>query len=176
MEKELNVSEILLKEFLEQSVYRLSLNYPRIEKCLNALSDEEIWHKPNNSSNSIGNLVLHLSGNITQYIISALGGKEDNRNRDSEFETKGGSRRIELLDKIKQISMHACDIIKGLEGKQLIKNYEVQGYTLSGIAIIIHVAEHYSYHTGQITLLTKLAKDIDTGYYRGMDLNKKNRP
>ncbi len=173
MEKELNKN--LLSDFLEQSIYRLSLNYPRIETCLRELSEDEIWQKSNSLSNSIGNLILHLSGNITQYILSALGGKDDNRNRDSEFETTGGINKDELLDKIRKVSDEAGEIIKGLNEKQLLKNFEVQGYTLTGIAIIVHVVEHYSYHTGQITLLTKLLKDIDTGYYKGMDLNMKNR-
>jgi uncharacterized damage-inducible protein DinB len=161
-------------EFLDQSIYRLGLNYPRIEICLNSLTDEEIWNKPNSSSNSIGNLILHLSGNITQYILSALGGKADNRKRDEEFNTKGGRNKTELLMMLKNISDEAGLVIKNMDSDRLVKTYKVQGYSLTGIAIIIHVVEHYSYHTGQITLLTKLLKDIDTGYYKGMDLNSKN--
>ena len=163
-----------IPEFKAQSVYRIGLNYPRIETCLNLLSEVEVWHKPNSSSNSIGNLILHLSGNITQYILSALGGEEDNRNRDLEFSERGILDKTGLLSKIKSTAEKAESIIKGLTEEQLLKNYEVQGFTLSGIAIIIHVVEHYSYHTGQITLLTKLLKDTDTGFYKNMDLNIKN--
>ena len=165
----------MCEEFLAQSIYHISLNYPRIETCLYALSEEDIWKKPNSSSNSIGNLILHLCGNITQYILSSLGGEPDNRNRDSEFEATGGVNKTELLSKIKTVSERACAIIKDLTEEQLIHKYHVQGNTSSGIAIIVHVTEHYSYHTGQITLLTKLMKDIDTGYYKDLDLNKKNR-
>ncbi len=165
----------LINDFKEQSVYRISLNYPRIEKCLTMLTEEEVWHKPNSSSNSIGNLILHLSGNITQYILSALGGEADNRVRDLEFSSSGVLDKAGLLDRIKDVSEKAMSIISSISEEHLLKNYEVQGYTLTGTAIIIHVTEHYSYHTGQITLLTKLFKDTDTGYYKNMDLNKKNR-
>src|SRR5262245_24013258 len=121
-----------LKEFTEQSAYYIGLNYPRIEKCLGELTEEEIWKRPNSSSNSTGNLILHLCGNITQYILSALGGMPDNRNRDSEFSATGGVNKAELLNKIKTVSENACGVIKSCSEEQLMKNYEVQGYTLSG--------------------------------------------
>ncbi len=165
----------LFKEFKEQSVYRIGLNYPRIEKCLSLLSEEEVWQKPNSSSNSIGNLILHLSGNITQYIHSALGGEADKRERDLEFSSTGVLDKAGLLKRIKAVSEKASAIINSAAEEQLLNNYEVQGYTLSGTAVIIHVTEHYSYHTGQITLLTKLLKDTDTGFYKNADLNRKNR-
>lgn len=139
------------------------------------LSDIELWQRPNVSSNSIGNLVLHLCGNMTQYIISALGKNADNRNRDSEFSAKEGYTAAELLEKMKHVTDNCVKIINELNEEQLTANYEVQGYTMSGIAIIIHVTEHYSYHTGQIVFLTKSLKDTDTGFYKGKNLNIKNK-
>lgn len=139
------------------------------------LSDTELWLRPNSSSNSIGNLVLHLCGNMTQYIISALGNNEDNRDRDSEFSAKEGFTAAELLEKMKEVNDRCIKIICALDDKQLTANYEVQGYTMSGIAIVIHVTEHYSYHTGQIVFLTKSLKDTDTGFYKGKNLNAKNK-
>jgi uncharacterized damage-inducible protein DinB len=166
---------VLYKEFLEQSAYRIGLNYPRIKTCIDLLSDTELWQRPNASSNSIGNLVLHLCGNMTQYIISALGKNEDKRDRDSEFSAKEGYSAGELLEKMKEVNDSCVEIINGLNEEQLLTNYEVQGYTMSGIAIIIHVTEHYSYHTGQIVFLTKSLKDTDTGFYKGKNLNIKNK-
>ena len=162
-------------EFIAQSVYRIEINLPRIEKCINELSEEEIWKKPNGSSNSIGNLILHLCGNITQYIISGLGSKPDNRNRDREFAVKEGFTKTQLLEKITLVINESVSIIKNITEEDLIKSRSVQGYNLSGIAIIIHVTEHLSYHTGQITFWTKCLKDKDMGYYAGMDLNKTNK-
>lgn len=166
---------MLYKEFLQQSAYRINLNYPRLKTCIDMLSDTEIWQRPNSSSNSVGNLVLHLCGNMTQYIISALGKNKDDRNRDSEFSAKEGFTAAELLDKMKAVNDNCVTIITGLKEEQLAAKYEVQGYTMSGIAIIIHVTEHYSYHTGQIVFLTKSLKDTDTGFYKGRNLNAKNK-
>jgi len=175
--KQLNkqLLQLIYKEFLEQSAYRIELNYPRIKTCIELLSDEEVWQKPNASSNSIGNLVLHLCGNMTQYIISALGRNEDKRNRDSEFSATEGYSAAELLEKMKSVTEDCVKIVKGLSEQQLMVQYEVQGYQLSGVAVIVHVTEHYSYHTGQIVFLTKSLKDIDTGFYKGKNLNVKNK-
>ena len=166
---------MLYKEFLEQSAYRIGLNYPRIKTCIDMLSDTELWLRSNSSSNSIGNLVLHLCGNMTQYIVSALGNNEDNRDRDSEFSAKDGFTAAELLEKMKEVNDRCIKIISALDDKQLTADYEVQGYTMSGIAIVIHVTEHYSYHTGQIVFLTKSLKDTDTGFYKNKNLNAKNK-
>ena len=162
-------------EIIEQAIFRFWENTPRIERCLNELSEEGIWKKPNNSSNSVGNLILHLCGNITQYIISSLGKKEDNRNRDKEFTTTSGYNKSELLKKLTSTLDEAILTLKNLNEKDLLKVQSVQGFNYSGIGIIIHVVEHYSYHTGQITFWTKLLKDKDLGFYANVDLNKKNK-
>ena len=162
-------------EIIAQAIYRLEENTPRIEKCLNQLSEKEVWLKPNNASNSVGNLILHLCGNITQYIISSLGKQEDTRDRDLEFTTSGGYNKSELLSKLNSTVKQAVDIVKNLSEDELLRVRSVQAYELSGIGIIIHVVEHYSYHTGQIAFWTKLLKDKDLGFYAGIDLNTKNK-
>jgi uncharacterized damage-inducible protein DinB len=162
-------------EIIEQAIFRLEENTAKIERCLNELSEEEIWKKPNNSSNSVGNLILHLCGNITQYIISSLGENEDNRKRNIEFETTSGYNRLELFKKLTETIDQAILTIKNLSDKDLLKFRSVQGFDYSGIGILIHVVEHYSYHTGQITFWTKLLKGKDLGFYTGVDLNKKNK-
>lgn len=90
--------ETLINEFIEQPVSRLRENTPKIKKCLDELTEEEIWKRPNASSNSIGNLIIHLCGNITQYILSSLGKTEDKRERDKEFLMKGGLNKKELFE------------------------------------------------------------------------------
>lgn len=162
-------------EFIEQSLIRLNENTVRIQKCLNYISDKEIWQRPNANSNAIGNLIIHLCGNITQYIISSLGKKEDLRNRDFEFEVQGGFSKSELLQKLNEVVDKATRVISNLDQEKLLNVHSVQGYDLTGIGIIIHVVEHYSYHAGQISFYTKLLKDIDLCYYSGRDLNAKNK-
>lgn len=164
------------RELISQAIYRNGLNLPRIVKCVDMLTEEELWKHPNGSSNSIGNLILHLNGNITQYIISALGSSPDLRERDLEFSSDRVLDASGLKELITSATHTAASVLEKLDNTQLNYTYEVQGHVMSGIAIIFHVSEHYSYHTGQIVFLTKLLKDVDTGFYNGMDLNKKNSP
>jgi uncharacterized damage-inducible protein DinB len=161
-------------EFISQAVFRMQKNTPRIEKCLQLLSEEDVWKKPNEAGNSIGNLMLHLCGNITQYILSSLGNKEDNRIRDEEFSLQGGYNKQQLFQKLAATVEEATRIMQTLDENKLVQVRSVQGFQLSAIGSIIHVAEHYSYHTGQIALITKLITNKDLGFYSGYDLNKKN--
>ena len=168
------MTENLVKEFIEESIDRIDQNTPKIFKCLNELEEADIWRRHNNESNSVGNLILHLCGNITQYIISSLGGEEDTRERHKEFSTTDGYSKIELSGKLDSTIEKAKDIIKNIDSENLLRKRYVQGFLLSGMGIIIHVVEHYSYHTGQIAFWTKLLKSKDLGFYKGVDLNKKN--
>ena len=161
-------------EFIDQSVLRLNENIPRIEKCFHQLSEEEIWRKPNANSNSMGNLMLHLCGNITQYIISSLGDTKDLRIRDDEFLAEGGLSKTDLMEKLKNVVEKATNVLVNFKKEKLLKKYAVQGFELTGIGIVIHVLEHYSYHTGQIAFYTKMLKDRDLEFYSGINLNAKN--
>jgi uncharacterized damage-inducible protein DinB len=166
----------LQNEITQQAILRLEESTIRIEKCLEELSEEEVWLKPNASLNSVGNLILHLCGNITQYIISSIGKVEDGRKRDLEFSTEGGFDKLELLTKLKKTVEQAAEVINALDMDDLLEKRSVQGFEYSGIGNIIHVVEHYSYHTGQIAFWTKLLKDKALGFYAGIDLNIKNAP
>ena len=162
-------------EFISQSVYRINENTTRILKCLNEIDETETWQRSNENSNCIGNIILHLCGNITQYAISALGETEDVRIRDKEFSAKDGFLKNELSAKLESTVDEAVRIIENLNEERLLKTYSVQGFNLSGIGIIIHVTEHYSYHTGQIAFWIKQLKNKDLGFYSGVNLNMKNR-
>lgn len=162
------------KEFIDQSILRLNENTPRIEKCLHQLSEKEVWLKPNANSNSMGNLMLHLCGNITQYIISSLGDTKDLRIRDEEFLAEGGLSKTDLMEKLKNVVEKATNVLLTLKKEKLLKKYSAQGFELTGIGIVIHVVEHFSYHTGQIAFFTKMLKDRDLDFYTGINLNAKN--
>ena len=166
--------EAFIKEFKEQSLGRIDQNTPKIIKCLNELEEKDIWKRPNPVSNSVGNLILHLCGNITQYIISSLGENPDRRERDKEFSARSGYSKKELQVKLVATVNEAIHIIQNVEEIRLLKIFSVQGFNLSGIGIIIHVTEHYSHHTGQIIFWTKLLMGNDLGFYANNDLNKKN--
>jgi uncharacterized damage-inducible protein DinB len=165
----------ITSEFIAQAVFRMQENTPRIEKCLQLLSEEDVWKKPNEAGNSIANLMLHLCGNITQYILSSLGNTEDNRVRDEEFSVQGGYTKEQLFKKLTATIEDAVRIMQALDDGELMCIRSVQGFQLSAIGSILHVAEHYSCHTGQIALITKLITNKDLGFYAGYDLNKKNK-
>ena len=164
----------ITSDFKIQSLHYLHLNTPRIEKCLGLLSEAEVWERPNPSSNSIGNLILHLCGNIRQYIISGLGRQPDTRERDEEFSATEGFTKKEILQKLTATVAEAARVIEAANEESLLGEQKVQGFTLTGIGIIVHVVEHYSYHTGQIAFWTKLLRDKDLGFYGDKDLNMKN--
>lgn len=159
------------QEFRTQSAMRLQENIPRIEKCFTELKHDEIWYSPNEKSNSIGHLILHLCGNITQYIHASLGGEKDQRKRDLEFSSKEHLTAKVLLEKIKRVVKTAELIILKCSEENLLKERKVQAFNLSGIGIIIHVVEHFSYHTGQIAFFTKELKNIDLEFYSGIKLD-----
>jgi uncharacterized damage-inducible protein DinB len=139
------------------------------------LTEEELWHRSNEVSNSAGNLILHLCGNITQYAISALGGEEDTRKRDLEFSTLGGFSKEELVEKFNLVLSKARQTMLSRTEEEWLSEYKVQGFTLSGIGIAVHVVEHYAYHTGQLAFWIKQLKEQDLGFYSGTDLNAKNK-
>ena len=164
----------LSQEFIDQCIFRLHENTSKVVRCLAELNEEEVWRRPNENSNSIANMILHLCGNIRQYAISSLGHLPDNREREKEFSITGGFTKDELKTKLASTVDEAIKIISTSDEINLLQIRSVQGFTLSGIGIIIHVTEHYSYHSGQIILMTKFFKNKDLGFYAGMDLNLKN--
>lgn len=168
------MEEIIIEEFVQNSLYRLDESTRMNTISLQLLSEEDIWKRPNGSLNSVGNLLLHLCGNITQYVISSLGGQEDLRERDLEFETRSGYTKSELLEKLNETVEKAKRIINDAKIEQFIRKRDVQGYYFSGIGVVLHAVEHYSYHTGQIAFYTKLLKNTDLGFYDGQDLNLRN--
>ena len=164
----------LVEELVKNALYRIDENTRMIKHSFYEISEEQLWEKPNTSLNSIANLLLHLCGNITQYIISSLGEQEDIRNRDLEFSTAGGLTKSEVLKKLEETVDTAKRVIFDATPAQLIKIRSVQGFSFSGVGIIMHAVEHYSYHTGQIAYWVKQLKEKDLGFYDGIDLNTKN--
>lgn len=146
----------------------------RIIACLDFMTEEHIWFSPNGHVNSVGNLVLHLCGNITQYINATLGDEKDLRQRSLEFSSVGTHNREALKKMIFDTIKKSVKVVGQKQLKELTQEYEVQGFKELGIAIVIHVIEHTSYHTGQITTLCKWLENVDTKYYGDLDLDVTN--
>ena len=139
---------------------------PRIVGCLEQLSDDEIWWRPNEASNSIGNLVLHICGNMRQWIICGLGGAEDLRERDKEFAERGPVARGVLLEKVQQTVREACAVLARVDANDLTKRRRIQQFDVTGYEAAAHVIEHVAYHSGQIIYITKLKRAKDLGFTR----------
>lgn len=166
--------EKLAEELIKNALYRMDESTRMIQKSLGEISEEEVWLKPNESLNSIANLIFHLCGNIAQYIISSLGETEDIRNRDLEFAADKSDDKSEMLAKLEDTVDTAKRVIFDSSLDQLLKIRSVQGFSFSGVGVIIHAVEHYSYHTGQIAFWVKQLKNKDLGFYDGIDLKIKN--
>jgi uncharacterized damage-inducible protein DinB len=167
----METSEEIKKLFLKEISHRLfAEGFVRLKFCLSQINDKELWHKPNNYTNSIGNLVLHLIGNLSQWVLQAMGEREFVRERDNEFSTIGGFTCNELSLQIDHLEKELKTVIGSLTFYDLIAERPVQIFKENGISILVHVTEHFSYHLGQITLMVKLLKHIDTGYYKDLNL------
>ena len=138
---------------------------PKIERCVEKLTDEQVWWRPNPESNSIGNLLLHLSGNARQWIVCGLGGEQDQRQRQTEFDERDGIPRDELLDKLRTTVADVGDVLAHFDPARLLDEYPIQGTRATALAAIFHVTEHFSMHAGQIILLTKLLTATDLHFY-----------
>jgi len=138
---------------------------PKIERCLERLTDEQVWWRPNPESNSIGNLLLHISGNARQWIVCGLGGVTDERQRQTEFDQREGISRAELLRKLRATVSEIDNVLAGFDPSRLVDEYQIQGTKSSALAAIFHVTEHFSMHTGQIILLTKMLANVDLVFY-----------
>ena len=170
----MNNEKFLREELVKNALYRLDESTRMVKISMAEISEEEFWLKPNASLNSIANLILHLCGNITQYIISSLGEEEDVRKRDFEFSTTQGASKSDLFSKLEDTVDRAKRVIYDATQEQLLNMRLVQGFSFSGVGVIMHAVEHYSYHTGQIAFWTKQLRNKDLGFYEGTDLNINN--
>jgi uncharacterized damage-inducible protein DinB len=157
--------------FTRAAVARLRQQESRILDCLSRLTDEQIWWRPNEHSNSIGNLVLHLVGNLGQWVVAGVGGQLDVRNREAEFSARSGVSGPILAASLKARLDEVVWIIETLPAERLLEEVTPQGYTLPVMEVIMHITEHFNHHGGQIILLTKWMLDIDLGYYRHLSGN-----
>ena len=164
----------LAELFLEFSRQKLLEQFwPRMKECVAPLTTEQVWWRPNDASNSIGNLLLHLDGNVRQWLVTAFNSNDDERNRPAEFAAQSGLSAADLLARLGATLDEAAKVLERLTVDELLAPYEIQGYHTRGLDAIYHVVEHFGMHYGQILYITKsmLAKDL--GFYK--ELNKTGR-
>jgi uncharacterized damage-inducible protein DinB len=164
------------QEFKAQAIFRLEEKRAHIAKCLRQLDEAELWWRPNASSNSVGNLLLHLSGNISQYILSSLANQPDTRQRAAEFTATDGFTKAQAWQLLDTTITQACATVAACPAGEMLRVRKVQGFEFSGLGVVLHVVEHLSYHTGQIAYLVKWRQDQPLGLYEDFDLNTLNEP
>jgi uncharacterized damage-inducible protein DinB len=152
--------------FLDCSVSQLRKYTERIAVCLGKLDEEQIWMRGGERENAAGNLVLHLCGNVRQWIVSGVGAQPDTRDRDAEFAARSGLAPGDLAAKLRATVEEACSVIERMTPERLAERIVVQGYGVTVLEAIYHVVEHFSHHTGQIIFLTKALTGEDLGFYR----------
>jgi uncharacterized damage-inducible protein DinB len=153
------------RQFLDFSARKLEQLTGRIESCLGTLSDEQVWARGSANENAIGNLVLHLTGNVRQWIVSGIGGRPDVRQRDAEFAAAGGVSTAELLERLKSTVRETAAVLEQVSEERLAERITVQNYDVSVLEAIYHVVEHFAGHTGQIIFATKMLTGSDLGFY-----------
>ena len=160
--------------FLEFSRNKLLNQYwPRLQTVVAPLSLEQIWWRPNTASNSIGNLLLHLNGNVWQWVVASFNRLTDGRDRPSEFNATGDLSASDLLARFDQTIDEASKVLARLTSEELLATWQIQGYTVSGLAAVYQVVEHFGLHYGQIVYIAKSLESRDLGFYS--ELNQTGR-
>ena len=156
----------LSSRFLERSRHYLGVEYPaKIRAAALTVPPDRLWWRANDSSNSVANLLLHLTGNVRQWIVSGVGGAPDVRHRDEEFAAQAGADVHALLDQLDAVLGDVVAVLDALDPKALGESRLIQGRETTVFAAIYHVVEHFSGHTGQIILLAKSFSDGAVRFY-----------
>lgn len=165
------IQDALIKETLRRIVGECM---PRIKQCLDSLSENEIWYHHNTNSNSPGVLILHLCGNVRQWILSGVCGLADHRARDLEFKPESHPDKSVLKEMLDLLASDLQKHLPSINTDVLLEQRKVQCYEETVLSMLVHAVEHFSYHTGQIVYFTKYLKDIDTAFYADQDLTANN--
>ncbi len=139
--------------------------WPRLQECAASLNDAQVWWRPNEASNSVGNLLLHLNGNVSQWLVVPFGGGADTRDRPAEFAERGNVAGSELLARLGATMSRADRALAALTESDLLRTLHIQGYTVTGLTAVYQVVEHFGQHYGQISYITKQLRGQDLGFY-----------
>lgn len=165
--------------FLRQARFRLQADYlAKLTQALEDLNEEQLWWRPNEASNSIGNLLLHLAGNARQWIVSGVGGAPDVRTRAAEFAAQQTLDKQALLEQLTATLAEVDAVLADLAAQAESSDAALQrvclpqGFPQTVLDAVFHVVEHFSYHTGQIVYLAKQLSGARTQFYDERALNR----
>jgi uncharacterized damage-inducible protein DinB len=165
-----NVNADITTLFLDHSRKKLFAEWrPRLWSTIESLTEEQLWWRPNEASNSIGNLLLHLNGNVRQWMVGSFNGREDQRDRPAEFNEKSGGPAAAVLAKLGATMNEAAAVLSRLTKEDLLAPMEIQGYHVTGLEAVYQVVEHFGLHYGQIVYIAKALEGKDLGFYKELD-------
>jgi uncharacterized damage-inducible protein DinB len=160
---------VIEKDFLRISTEKLRRSGSRIEDCVGRLNYEQIWTRNADNVNSIGNLILHLCGNVRQWIGFGIGELADQRDRDGEFAARGGLEPAELIELSRKTVSDAIGILGSFDAARLLEKVTIQNSEVTRMEAIYQVVEHFAQHTGQIIFVTKMLTGDDLGYFKHLN-------
>lgn len=128
----------------------------KVLHCLNQLEPEQIWWRPHPNMNSIGNLILHLAGNLNQWGVIPITKADDRRDRDSEFGRQWNLDAKALVDTLSNTVDQACEAWETLDDQKLQQTLKIQGFEVTLLHAILHTTTHFVGHTHQIIQLCRL--------------------
>src|SRR6476469_2749774 len=156
-------------DVLTSAADKLTANLDLIETCRTELPPAALWARDSENENAVGNLLLHLEGNVRQWLLSGIGAGPDKRDRPREFSARTGADASVLFAKLRGTVGEAVALIRSLPHQRLRETVSIQGFDTTVLSAIFHVVEHFSGHTYQIILLTKRFTGKNLGFYSYLD-------
>ncbi|QDU57389.1 DinB superfamily protein [Aeoliella mucimassa] len=128
----------------------------KIRHCLDQLTDEQVWWRPADDMNSIGNMMLHLAGNLRQWAIVGIGGGDDLRDRPAEFAAREPLSKDELLARLQGTVDETKQVLANATEEQLLAGQVIQGFSVTGVEILFDTIPHFQGHTQEIICYTRM--------------------
>jgi len=145
----------LSRETTDQAISCLRYGCGKIEHCLNQLDDQQIWWRPAEDMNSIGNLLLHLAGNLRQWVVSGVGDAVDTRQRQLEFDERRLIPKSEVWRRLADVVDEATTALQSASAEELLSKKRVQGNTVTKLGAMMHSVTHFQGHVQEIICLTR---------------------
>ena len=149
-------SEAIGRAYLDEARHQLRTAAEKIENCVDQLDDAQLWWRPTETQNSIANLILHLCGNVRQWIVAGIGGEADARRRAEEFAERGPIPKAELLNRLSEALRAADRALAEFSPEELLRPRRVQGFDTSGLSAVFDSVSHFKGHTQEIICLTRM--------------------
>jgi uncharacterized damage-inducible protein DinB len=168
---------VLAATFVAESRRRLQDEYlAKLRTALRGMAPADLWWRPYPNANSIANLLLHLDGNVRQWILAGVGGARDQRDRDAEFAARSGDTGRVLLARLTHTLASVDRVLAQLGPNELLEQRTIQGYRVTVLQAVYHVVEHFSGHTGQILYIVQQRRRRRLGLYPHLEPVRRAAP